>query len=251
MPIFDEFSDPRLVELYDTLNPFAADTEFYLRLAVELQAASIVDVGCGTGLLACELAERGHRVIGVDPSSAMLDVARRRPGSERVRWVEGDARRLGEVGDEAGADLAIMTGHVAQVIRDDEGWSMTLAAIQEALRPGGRVAFESRNPLARPWTSWNPQASRREVENAAVGRVETWIQGTEVDGDLVRFELHYLFAESGEELVSPGELRFRTRVELSRSLPDAGFSVEDVIGDWDGRPADATSPELIFVAERG
>ncbi len=251
MPTFDEFSDPRLVALYDTLNPFAADTEFYLRLAAELRAASIVDVGCGTGLLACELAERGHRVIGVDPSSAMLDVARHRPGSERVRWVEGDARRLGEVGDEAGADLAIMTGHVAQVIRDDEGWSATLAAIREALRPGGRVAFESRNPLVRPWTSWNPQASRREVENAAVGRVETWVQGTEVDGDLVRFELHYLFAESGEELVSPGELRFRTRVELSRSLSDAGFSVEDIIGDWDGSPADATSPELIFVAARG
>lgn len=231
------------------MNPFAADTEFYLRLAAELRAASIVDVGCGTGLLACELAERGHRVIGVDPSSAMLDVAHHRPGSERVRWVEGDARRLGEVGDEA--DLAIMTGHVAQAIRDDEGWSVTLAAIREALRPGGRVAFESRNPLVRPWTSWNPQASRRELENAAVGRVEAWVQGAEVDGDLVRFELHYLFVESGEELVSSGELRFRTRVELSRSLSDAGFSVEGVIGDWDGRPADVTSPELIFVAARG
>lgn len=249
MPTFDEFSDPRLVALYDTLNPFAADTEFYLRLAADLRAASIVDVGCGTGLLACELAERGHRVIGVDPSSAMLDIARHRPGSEKVRWVEGDARRLGEVGDEA--ELAIMTGHVAQEIWDDEEWSMTLATIGEALRPGGRVAFESRNPLVRPWTSWNPQASRREIENAAVGRVEVWIQGTEVDGDLVRFELHYLFAESGEELMSSGELRFRTLVELSRSLSEAGFSVEGVIGDWDGRPADVTSPELIFVAACG
>ena len=251
MPTSDEFSDPRLVALYDVLNPFAVDTEFYLRLAAELRASSIVDIGCGTGLLACELAGRGHQVIGVDPSSAMLDVARHRLGSERVRWVEGDARRLGEVWAEAEADLTIMTGHVAQEIRDDEEWFVTLAAIRELLRPGGRVAFESRNPLVRPWTSWNPQTSRRTVENTAVGRVEVWIEGTEVDGDLVRFEQHYLFAESGEELVSPGELRFRTRVELSRSLSDAGFFVEDVIGDWDGRPADVTNPELIFVAVRG
>ncbi len=39
-----------------------------------------------------------------------------------------------------------MTGHVAQVIADDETWHKTLAAIHRALRPGGRVAFESRNP---------------------------------------------------------------------------------------------------------
>ncbi len=233
--------------VYDTVNPFAADTEFYLRLASESSAASIVDVGCGTGLLTCELAERGHRMVGVDPSGAMLDVARHRPGGEKVRWIEGDARRLGGVG----ADLVVMTGHVSQIIRDDEGWSATLSAIHGALRPGGRVVFESRNPNARPWTAWNPQDSRRRVEDAVHGEIETWIQGVEVDGDLVRFENRYLFAESGEELVSTGELRFRGREELGRSLADAGFSVEDVFGDWDGRPADAESSELIFVAACG
>jgi hypothetical protein len=161
-----------------------------------------------------------------------------------VEWIAGDALRLGKVG----ADLAIMTGHVPQIIRDDEVWSATLAAIREALGPGGRVAFESRNPLARPWTAWTPQASRRTVEDAVVGPVDVWFQDPEVDGDLVRYEIHYLFARSGEELVSHTELRFRTRAELSRSLSDAGFSVENVFGDWDGRPADAASRELIFVA---
>ncbi|MDQ3602855.1 MAG: hypothetical protein M3385_03225 [Actinomycetota bacterium] len=141
-----------------------------------------------------------------------------------------------------------MTGHVAQIIRDDEVWSATLAAIREALVPGGRVAFESRNPLARPWTAWTPQASRRRVEDAVVGPVEVWFQDPEVDGDLARNEIHYLFARSGKEMVSHTELRFRTRAELSRSLSDAGFSVESVFGDWDGRPADGASRELIFVA---
>lgn len=102
MPTFNEFSDPRLVALYDTLNPFVTDTDFYLRLAAELQVASILDVGCGMGLLARELAERGYRVIGVDLSSAMFNVARHRLGSEKVRWVEEDARLLGEIRDEAG-----------------------------------------------------------------------------------------------------------------------------------------------------
>ena len=76
----------------------------------------------------------------------MLALARRRACGEEVEWIEGGALSLGEVG----VDLAIMTGHVAQIIRDDEVWSATLAAIRKALGPGGRMAFESRNPLARP-----------------------------------------------------------------------------------------------------
>jgi hypothetical protein len=69
-----------------------------------------------------------------------------------------------------------------------------------------------------------------------------------VDDDRVRTAIHYLFARTGEELVSTNELRFRTRAELIRSLSDAGFSVESVFGDWDGRPANPASRELIFVA---
>ena len=247
MTTFSEFYDPRHVAVYDTLNPIAEYERFYLDLAQKLSASSIVDVGCGTGLLTCELAGRGHRLVGVEPSGAMLGVARRRRGCEQARWVEGGARRLGEVG----ADLAIMTGHVAQIIRDDEVWSATLKAVRGALRPGGHLAFESRNPLARPWTAWTPQASRRRVEDTTLGPVEVWFQDLEIDGDLVRYDIHYLFARSGEELVSPTELRFRTRAELGRSLSDAGFSVQEVFGDWDGRPADASGPELIFVAARG
>jgi SAM-dependent methyltransferase len=244
VPTFSEFSDPRLVAIYDTVNPITDYESFYLDLAAKLSASSIIDIGCGTGLLTCELAKRGHRLIGVEPSKAMLALARSRHCGDQVEWIEGGALRLGEVG----ADLAIMTGHVAQIIGDDEVWSATLAAIHMALRSGGHVAFESRNPLARPWTAWTPQASYRRVEDAVVGPVEVWFQDLEIDGDLVRYEIHYLFARSGEEVVSHTELRFRTWAELSRSLLDAGFSVENVFGDWDGRPADAASHELIFVA---
>ena len=72
-----------------------------------------------------------------------------------------------------------------------------------------------------------------------------------VEGDRVRFEVHYLFAASGEELVSPNELRFPTHAELTRSLTGADFPVEHVFGDWNRRPAGAGSCELIFVAARG
>lgn len=61
---------------------------------------------------------------------------------------------------------------------------------------------------------------------------------------------HVRFVRSDEELVSNGGLRFRARAELEQDLSDAGFGVENVFGDWGGRPADAASPEMIFVAAR-
>ncbi|MDQ3182095.1 MAG: class I SAM-dependent methyltransferase [Actinomycetota bacterium] len=98
VPNFSEFSDPRLVAIYDTVNPIAEYETFYLDLAAKLSASTIVDIGCGTGLLTCELAQRGHRLIGVEPSNLMLALARRRPCGDQVEWIEGDALRLGEVG---------------------------------------------------------------------------------------------------------------------------------------------------------
>jgi len=65
----------------------------------------------------------------------------------------------------------------------------------------------------------------------------------------VRYEIHYLFARSGEELVSVGEWVFRGQAELGQSLADAGFSTERVFGDWDGRPASAGSRELILLRD--
>src|SRR5215210_7485227 len=85
------YVDPRLVELYDIENTRDADTDFYVRLAADLDARTILDLGCGTGLLTRELAIDGRQVVGVDPAPAMLAYARRQPGADRVQWVEGDS----------------------------------------------------------------------------------------------------------------------------------------------------------------
>jgi SAM-dependent methyltransferase len=147
----EHYVDPRLVELYDIDNPRGADTDFYISLAAELDAHRILDLGCGTGLLTRELANPGRQVVGVDPAPAMLAFARRQPGAERVQWVEGDASALGT----PEADLLVMTGNVAQVFLDDGDWLTTLLAIHAALRPGGYLAFESRNPEDRGWEQWH------------------------------------------------------------------------------------------------
>jgi SAM-dependent methyltransferase len=238
------YTDPRLVALYDTLNPIAADTAFYLALAEG--KTRIIDLGCGTGLLACELAARGHRVVAIDPAPEMLRVARHRLEGERVQWIEGDARALALLPP---ADLLLMTGHVAQVFLDDTAFLDTLKAARHALRNGGELAFESRNPAARAWESWTPGQSRRLVDLVGIGEVEVWqddVSGSPESG--IRFNTYYRFKATDGTLTSASELRFRTRDELAAQLESAGFSHLSCQGDWNGAPVSASSRELTVVA---
>ena len=66
----------------------------------------------------------------------------------------------------------------------------------------------------------------------------------------VRYELHYFFKQSGEDIVSINELVFRSQEEITSDLTDAGFIVEKVYGDWDSSLVTPTSPEMIFVAKK-
>ncbi len=241
----EQYADPRLVDLYDIENPRGADTDFYLRLAAELGARRIIDLGCGTGLLTRELATAGRQVVGVDPAPAMLSCARRQPGAERVHWVEGDASDLGV----PEADLLLMTGNVSQVFLEDADWRAALAAVRAVLRPGGHLAFESRNPEDRAWDRWNRESSYAKYDSPH-GPIESWVELLSVDGGRVRFEGHTIFLSTGEVKVVESELLFRSQEELVSSMIDAGFTVERVYGDWHAGPLLHTSRVMIFVARR-
>jgi len=165
------FGDARLTALYDLINPHLEDTAFYLELARDVGAADVVDLGCGTGRLALALSARGHSVTAVDPSPQMLDVARSKPGATSVRWIKGGAEQLRGLQ----ADLVVMTGHVAQFFLLDTDWLDALSCVRDALRYGGRLAFETRNPVSQPWEMWTRDLSYR-VTDLASGRLETWYQ---------------------------------------------------------------------------
>jgi hypothetical protein len=183
-------------------------------------------------------------MIGVDPSRAMLDVARRRPGGGLVRWIEGDAGAI----DVAGADLVIMTGHVAQVILGDTEWMATLRAAHGALGVGGHLAFESRDPRKKSWAGGKAYAHPRRFEGPGVPPFVMWQEGVEIAGDVVQFQLHYQL--DGEDLISENALRFRSKEELAETLGAAGFSVENIWGDWDRGPVVNDTVELIHLAAR-
>lgn len=218
------FDDPRLAAVYDDLDPARSDLEAYLALAHELGARRVLDVGCGTGTFALLLADAGIEVTGVDPARASVEVARRKPGSERVTWWVGDATTLPELE----VDLATMTANVAQVFVTDEAWAATLAGIHAALAPGGTLVFETRDPGRRAWEGWTPERTHQRAEIDGAGVVESSQEVTRVEDGLVSFHHTFVFHADGAVLPSDSTLRFRSREELDASLTVAGFEVLEV-----------------------
>jgi SAM-dependent methyltransferase len=235
------FEDRRLAQLYDPLDPDRSDLDAYAAMVAEFGARSVLDVGCGTGTFACMLAARGIEVIGVDPAEASLEVARAKPGAAAVRWLHGDATSLPPMQ----VDLATMTANVAQVFVTDQEWDATLRGVHGALRPGGRLVFETRDPARQAWLSWTRERSFTRTDIPEVGMVQSWHELTDVSGQLVSFRSITVFEADGTELTSESTLRFRERDEIAASLEAAGYRLDEV-RDAPDRPG----RELVFMTSR-
>ena len=231
------YTEPRLAALYDPLESDRPDLEVYAAMAAEFGARSVLDIGCGTGTFACLLASRGLSVTGLDPALASLDIARAKPFGDRVRWVRGTVAALPSLQ----VDLVTMTGNVAQVFLTDDEWLAVLAAARAALRPGGRLVFETRDPARQAWLGWDhPYA---ETVIPGVGAVRSRRDVTGVSGEFVSFLVTYVFESDGAVLTADSTLRFRGRQAVLDSLAASGFTTDE-IRDAPDRPG----LEWVFIA---
>ena len=121
---------------------------------------------------------------------ASLDVARAKPGGQRVRWIHGDVTSLPALA----VDLATMTGNVSNVFLTQQAWLTTLGGVHAALRPGGYLVFESVDPACEPWLNWNRETIYVRRESPDAGVFESWLEVTRVE------------TATGEH---PADLRFR------------------------------------------
>jgi SAM-dependent methyltransferase len=226
----DPYRDVQLVDLYDVDNPGGDDHAYYRALADTIDARSIIDLGCGTGLLTRSLTTPGRTVIGVDPSRTMLDYAARQPGSESVTWIHGDASVLPP---NATADLAICTGNAIMHVSPEE-LPATLKSLAGALRAGGTLSFDSRHPGCQAWERWTPEATYGERDTPA-GHLREWFEVTDVRDGRVTFDAHNVFS-TGEDRVYTTVLYFRAAEEFQRELESVGFTDIAWTGGWHGAP---------------
>jgi SAM-dependent methyltransferase len=234
------YQDPALARFYDWDNPWPADFDWFLTLVEG--AGSALDLGCGTGLFSVALAGPGAEVVGVDPAAAMLEIARARAGGERVTWVHAAAQGL-DLGRRF--EAVVMTGHAFRTLLTPADRAACLATITRHLAPGGRFFFDSRNPEAREWLDWTPEATREVREHPAHGRVERWnsAEATEVPG-LIEYCTHYRVPDGGH-WQARSRIAFPALEELSTAIFEARLRVDRWYGDPAGGPLRPGCPDII------
>ncbi|MEV4360215.1 class I SAM-dependent methyltransferase [Nonomuraea sp. NPDC049625] len=112
-----------------------------LALAGEVSGRRILDAGCGSGPLFEALRDRGAVVSGIDSSTGMLELARRRLGDGADLRV-ADLRDPLPFPDDAFDD--VMASLVLHYLED---WGPTLTELRRVLRTGGRLIVSVDHPL--------------------------------------------------------------------------------------------------------
>jgi ubiquinone/menaquinone biosynthesis C-methylase UbiE len=116
-----------------------AEVDFIQAVLGSAEEKTILDVGCGTGRHALELARRGFRVCGLDLSVEMLAAAQKEAHQAGldVEFIQGDARFL-EFNQEFDAVIILCEGGFSLMETDEMDFQILQGAAR-ALRPGGRL----------------------------------------------------------------------------------------------------------------
>jgi 2-polyprenyl-3-methyl-5-hydroxy-6-metoxy-1,4-benzoquinol methylase len=132
-----------------------------LELLPDPEGLRVLDVACGEGRLARELARRGAKVVGIDISSAQLELARAAETEEPlgVEYFEADVTSPGVLGDDR---FGLVTCHFG--LSDIDDLSAAIANVARLLKPGAPFLFSIVHPCFPGWgddapSSWPPGES--------------------------------------------------------------------------------------------
>jgi ubiquinone/menaquinone biosynthesis C-methylase UbiE len=217
----------------------------------------ILEVACGTGRVLLPLAQQGHRVVGVDFSAAMLDLARQKVRAagldERVTLVEQDMRQL-ELDRRFTMAFVVSNSFLALTTLDDQLTALT--RIRQHLNPGGLLLLDLFNPdLSRLLDVQGRVTLDKVVTDPQTGQtVQKFLtQSVDLGEQLINTTLIIDRMDGSgwvQRTLFPFTLRYLFRGELELLLRHTGFAVEAIYGSYDLDEYCGESERIIAVARR-
>lgn len=197
----------------DRYHEFVRDRSIIHRISIPALVSmcgsgqDVLDLGCGQGVLARELARLGRTVVGVDASTELLRIARaiEEQAPLGIRYLPDDARTLASVGSETFDGVASNL-----VLTDLDHLEETFLAVHRVLRPGGWFAFATLHPCFA-----SPRGGLVEPESEGVSLAHYFEEGRWLPEDENR-----LLARIG--------WYHRTLSTIVNSLTEAAFVIERV-----------------------
>jgi len=248
-----------VADIYDQKVTETEDVDFLLSVIGE-QPKKILEVACGSGRILVPLAKAGHTAVGIDADTFMLDkIQAKATGLENITWHKADA-----VHDDwgSGFDVVVLSGNILYNIVSamdyKKSQELFIKKAASALVPGGYI-FISYNPGGHNLTQ--PEPSKVHDGNWVV-----W-EGTDNDGNygkmtliggsydaetrLNKFGRRFdLTLAGGEQVCQEIDCvkHAATLSHLHSWLHDSGFTIELECENFDRKPIDDSSCNLIIYA---
>ena len=213
------------------------EAEFLIE-RLELQPGmAALDVPCGNGRHAVELARRGIRMTGVDLSEGFIAEARSR--SADIEWVRSDMRQLPW---SSRFDAAYCWGNSFAYF-DHESCLRFLEAVAWALKPGGRFILESGAVAESLLPVLQPERKLR------LGDLDYFSRNSYQAAES-RMDITYTFSKDGRSETKPIHQWVHTAAEVGRMLRRCGLEPIETFGGLDGSPYALRSPHFIALTRR-
>jgi ubiquinone/menaquinone biosynthesis C-methylase UbiE len=202
-----------------------------------IEEARILDLACGTGGLALNLATHGHTVHGVDISPGMIGVARSKAGdNRRVEFRVGDMVRY-TANEEY--DCVLCTFDALNYILTPELINATFQGVARVVRSSGYFVFDS-------ITEQLFLNRQKGVIRRVLGG-EPLLQKLSYDRESMIATTIFEFADGTEEVHKQRGYGFD---EISAALTDAGFEIERAVSGFHNLPHSDRSERIFYIAKR-
>jgi SAM-dependent methyltransferase len=214
---------------------YEADLPLWVELAAQ-RPGTVLELGCGTGRVALHLAQRGHRVIGIDRDPALIETLAARasdfdhsrggrksdaPGDSAVRSIVSDACAF-ELSEPVALALAPM--QFLQLLPDREARRACLRCLAAALEPGGLLAAAIVEGLPPPAGALPPHPDVREIDGWVYSSLPV-LAAPEAERILLR-RLRQVISPAGELSEEGDEIQLRVLSAdgLEAEAAEAGFA---------------------------
>lgn len=231
--------------IYDGLNTFLSDLQFYKKWLPKNKDAKILELCCGTGRLTIPIAKEGYNICGVDYTSSMLEQAKANQVGVGIDFIEADIRALDLQGQ---FDLIFIPFNSIHHLYGNEDLFKALECVKKHLKDGGLFLLDCFNPnIQYIVENEKEQAIIAEYttgdgRNVLIKQTMHYESATQIN----RIEWHY-FINGKFHSIQNLDMRLFFPQELDSYLKQTGFNIIHKYGGLDGEVFSDESEKQIYV----
>lgn len=235
--------------IYDGLNTFLSDLQFYKKWLPKNKEAKILELCCGTGRLTVPIAKAGYNICGVDYTSSMLEQAKVKASEAglEINFIEADIRSLNL---QEKFDFIFIPFNSIHHLYKNEDLFKALNGVKNHLKEGGLFLLDCFNPNIQYIVEGEKEQRKIAEYTTEDGRAVLIKQTMRYESatQINRIEWHY-FINGEFHSIQNLDMRLFFPQELDSYLEGAGFEITHKFGSFEEERFENKSEKQIFVCK--